>query len=63
MENIKNISVDNMIELYLNLESVLDTLAPEKIYSQEFIAGMEESIEDIENNKLKKVASIEDFLS
>ena len=63
MNTSSDIPVENMLELYLNLESVLDALAPEKIYSQEFIAGMEESIEDIENNKLKKVESIEDFLS
>jgi|GEM_PF-1996961 len=58
-----NIPVEKMLELYLNLESVLDKIAPNKLYSPEFITGLEESLEDLKNGDVQNVDTFEDFLS
>lgn len=63
MEPNINISIEKMLELYLNLESVLDKIAPNKLYSREFISGLEESLDDIKKRQVKNVDTIEDFLS
>jgi len=50
-----------MLELYLNLESVLDKVATNKLYSREFISGLEESLGDLKKMKCKVLIQLRIF--
>ncbi|MDC1068278.1 hypothetical protein OAQ99_03860 [Candidatus Kapabacteria bacterium] len=58
-----NLPVENMLKLYLDLEQVLDDVAPEKLYDKEFLSGLKEAEDDVKKGNLTKVNSFEDFIS
>lgn len=53
-----------VIEAYKTIQEFLATaLSPNELYHADFIKGLHESDEDIQNHRLKEVKSLNDFIS
>ena len=53
-----------LIDAYKTIQEFLGSvLSPNEIYTEEFLAGLRESEDDLRNGRIKEVRSFDDFTS
>jgi hypothetical protein len=61
--NITRQELDEVVNAYATLQKILTKIIPaEDLYKPEFINGMNESLKELENNKIDEVTGFKEFV-